>query len=95
MAAGQGADPPRLRQDLVYRPLVDGAMVYDGRTRLVHHLNASATLVWEAVSQGKCMREVAALLAERYEVAAEVSVADVVNTVSMLGEAGLLEESVP
>ena len=37
----------RTRPGLLYRALVDGGMIYDGDSGHVHHLNATAVLVWE------------------------------------------------
>jgi hypothetical protein len=41
------SDNPRQREDLDVNEADDGLIIYDGATDRVHHLNVSATLVFE------------------------------------------------
>lgn len=83
----------RAREDVLYRKLADGGMVYDSVSTQVHHLNASASLVWEACQEGggslaKIVREVCT----RYEVGETDAEADVTAILGRFAQAELLEE---
>ena len=79
------------RDDLVYRKLVDGGMLYDGRSRKVHHLNATAARVWEACQQRKKIGEIARELCRSFEVDSERAGRDVEAILEEFASAGLLQ----
>lgn len=89
MGAGSSLGGPAAR--LVYRPLVDGGMVYDPRGQTVHHLNQSAACVWEACQRGEGREQMAAALCARFEVEARRARADVDALLARFAAAGLLE----
>lgn len=76
--------------ELIYRKLVDGGMIYDSQQQQIHHLNATAALVWEACQQGRSAEEIAAELCRQYEVSAEQARADVEKTLETFAAAGLI-----
>ena len=65
------------RDDLFYRKLVDGGMLYDGRYRRVHHLNATAAFVWEACQRGQETSEMVRDLCRSFDVDDERARTDV------------------
>ncbi len=72
----------RARKDVLYRKLVDGGMVYDSVSTQVHHLNASASLVWESCHEGGSLETIVGEMRARYDVAqadAEVDVAAILR----------------
>ena len=74
----------RTRHDVLYRELVDGGLVYDSRTRQVHHLNAAAALIWQACREGRSARDLAAALCERFQVDETTARADVASVLAAL-----------
>jgi len=82
----------RARHNVLYRKLVDGGLVYDSRTRQVHHLNASAALVWEACREGIPARGLALALCERFQVDESTARADVASILSALSSEDLVIE---
>lgn len=84
-------DQARIRPEVTYRGLVDGGMLYDGRTEQVHHLNATAALIWEGRGRGLDDKQLAAALCERFEVDPERALDDVRSVLQAFEAAGLLE----
>lgn len=80
------------RPDLVYRPLVQGGMVYDPSTRRVHHLNATAAAAWEACSSGATPEEAASQVAARFDVGWKSALEDVRQLLALMRREGLLVE---
>ncbi|MEW6749518.1 MAG: PqqD family protein [Candidatus Latescibacterota bacterium] len=80
----------RVVAGLVYRRLVDGAMIYDPRDQTVHHLNETAACVWEACQRGASREEAAAFLCRDYEVDPERAAGDVDAIVARFAAARLL-----
>ncbi len=80
----------QVRADLLYRKLVDGGMLYDGASGQVHHLNATAALVWEACQAGRKTSEMVLALCSRYEVGAARAREDVREVLQAFARAGLL-----
>ena len=58
----------RVREDLVYRKLADGGMLYDNLQQRVHHLNATAAFVWENCCQRRSSAEIVEQLCASFEV---------------------------
>lgn len=82
----------QVRSELVYRRLVAGGMVYDGKTRRVHHLNEAAALVWEALDQGESQEEAASRLCARFDVDGGRAATDVAAILSAFRGEDLLVE---
>jgi PqqD family protein of HPr-rel-A system len=70
--------------------LGDEAVIYDERTGTVHHLNPPATAIWELLD-GRSIGEVVAVLAETTHVPPDIIRRDVLQALSGLDSAGLLE----
>jgi hypothetical protein len=54
-------------------------------------LNASGTIVWKALANGRGLRDIAVALAERFSVDGERAAADVVAIAQQLIDAGLAQ----
>ena len=80
----------RVRDDLLYRKLVDGGLIYDSSSGSIHHLNDSAALVWEASQEGCSAADIGDSLSARYEVDAGVAVGDAETILQRFLEAGLM-----
>lgn len=80
----------QVRADLLYRQLADGGMLYDSASGQVHHLNATAALVWEACQAGKKTAETVAELCRCYEVEIAQAGADVREILQAFVRAELL-----
>ena len=78
------------RDDLFYRKLVDGGMLYDGQYRRVHHLNATAAFVWEACQKGQDTGEMVRDLCRSYDVEDESARADVAAILERFVDSELL-----
>ena len=81
----------QVRPGLLYRPLVDGGMIYDGAQGQVHHLNASAAQVWELCQAGATSADLIDALRSRYEVGSEQAQADVRRILQSFADAHLLQ----
>jgi hypothetical protein len=70
---------------------VDGeTVVYDPTARLLHHLDAIATAIWDAVDPGAPLGEIAQDLATRFHGDARVVADDVLRLCRQLAADGLL-----
>ena len=81
----------RVRQGLLYRALVDGGMIYDGDRVQVHHLNASAALIWELCQTGASEAALAAALCSQYEVDRAQAQDDLRKILQVFADANLLQ----
>jgi len=82
----------RARDNVLYRGLVDGGLVYDSRTRRVHHLNASAAVVWEACEAGGPPGDLVRALCDHFQVDEATARADVEAVLATLASEGLVSE---
>ncbi len=80
----------QVRSGLHYRALIDGGMLYDEREAMVHHLNATAALVWEGCQRGESTRQLVEAISALYSADANLVHADVVAVLSEFVENGLL-----
>ena len=80
----------RARANLYYRALVDGGLLYDEEAGEVHHLNATAALVWEGCQQGWDAGRIADELCRRFAVDAARARADVQQILAQFIAGGLL-----
>lgn len=80
------------RAAVEYRPLADGGMVYDPDTQQIHHLNATAALIWEECGRNRSAAEIAETLCLRFAVEPTRAAADVEQVLDEFGRQGLLAE---
>jgi Coenzyme PQQ synthesis protein D (PqqD) len=77
--------------DLTISREVNGeTLVLDGRANLIHQLNPTATLILQQAQNGSTAGEIAAALAEQYEVDRETAHRDVAATLARLKELDLI-----
>ena len=70
---------------------VDGeTLVLDSRAGLIHQLNPTATFIWQQARSGSSEKEIAAALAENFDVEFEAAHRDVAVTLARLNELNLL-----
>ena len=70
---------------------VNGEMlVLDGRAELIHQLNPTATFIWQQAQSGSAATEIAAALAEQYDIDLETAHRDVAATLARLKELNLV-----
>ena len=60
------SDKPRRAEPLEVNEAEDGLVVYDSRQDQVHHLNASAALIFDLCDGTRGVDEIAAVLADLY-----------------------------
>lgn len=65
-------------------------LVLDSRAELIHQLNPTATFIWERARSGSPAEEIAAALAEDFDVELETAHRDVAATLARLKELNLL-----
>jgi hypothetical protein len=77
--------------DLTISREVNGeTLVLDGRAKLIHQLNPTATFILQQAQNGSTAGEIAAALAEEYEVDLETAHRDVAATLARLKELDLI-----
>ena len=81
---------PHVREDLTVVVLDGEAVVYDDETGDLHHLNPSATLVFQLCDGSGSARDLASDIAEVYGVGLDVVLPQVRETIERFGAAGLL-----
>ena len=83
---------PRKRDDVLELDMVDGAILYDNESMLVHHLNPSAALIWHLCDGIGSVDELARDIAVEYKLDPK-SITDQVSTViAELDALGLVED---
>lgn len=86
----------KIKEGFVLRRVLDEAIVIaSGKASREFHgmvkLNDSAADIWGWISEGLSEAEVAACLAEKYELSQEKAQADTASMISRMTEAGLLD----
>ena len=81
----------RARDDVLYRKLVDGGLVYDSVSTRIHHLNDSAAFVWEACQGGSQIRDIVTRMCGHYESEAAGMEQDVTSILKEFDRVNLLE----
>ncbi len=82
---------PRRRSDVNSR-VVDGeTVVLDRQQGLIHQLNHTATYIWERCDGRATVEEIAAQLAETFDVASEIALQDVARMTEHFQALQLLE----
>ncbi len=81
---------PRARPDLTARAVDGEAVVLDRAGGKVHQFNRTATFIWSRLDGRSSPQELAAALADAFEVEAETAGRDVEALLAQLGALGLL-----
>ncbi len=81
-----------LKDRLSYRKLADGGILYDGKSRQVHHLNATAAFVFEQCRKGKDFSEIVENMCTTFDVKAKLARDDLKTILRDFEEADLFED---
>jgi hypothetical protein len=84
------AETLRPRSDLTLVELDGEAVIFDETTCELHHLNASATIVWSLMEGTQTARDVASAIAETMNLRREEIEPQVIAVVDTFRSAGLL-----
>ena len=87
--AEQTPDHRRPREDLYYRKLVDGGLLYDEVSGHVHHFNLTAARIWESCQLGQTREQIVADLALCFSLDLESVEADVEATLTAFASSDL------
>lgn len=82
---------PCIRSELTVRLLEDEAIVFDPRSHTTHRLNATALTIWWLCAGADSVRQVAARVAEVYDVSLDRAAADVTGIVAKLNDLDLVD----
>lgn len=80
------------RPDLAVEKTDGELIVLDKAAGKVHQLNSSATFVWNCLSDGVAIDDIALMLSEAFEIEAEVAQSDVETVLNQLKELALIDE---
>ena len=83
---------PRKSADVLELDMGDGAILYDNEARLVHHLNPSATLIWQLCDGSGTAEELAEDIAAEYSLDARAIADQVMTVIAELDALGLVED---
>ena len=86
---------PRKSADVLELDMGDGAILYDNEARLVHHLNPSATLIWQLCDGSGTAEELAGDIASEYSLDAQAIADQVMTVIAELDALGLVEDGRP
>ena len=84
-------DKPVPRDDVMFRELEDGCVIYDPKTEKVHSLNVTAATIWCMLDGNTSASDIAQNIAERTNADMSVVLADVIRTIEDFGKQGLLK----
>ena len=90
---GRRLTSPRVRRDLTVVELDGESVVYDERTRTLHHLNATATVVFSLLDGSSTVSGLAGDLAGAFHLPADQIEGQIASVVETFRSAGLLEGS--
>jgi len=85
-------DRPHVREDLTIVELDGEAVVYDGVTGELHHLNPSATIVLSMCDGARTISAMAEAVSDAFDVALDDVTPQVSSVVERFAEAGLLAD---
>jgi len=85
------SDIPVPRDDVLFRELDDGCVLYDAETEKVHSLNVTAGVIWCLMDGERSLGEIAADVAARSDAEAETVLRDVVRAAGEFARQGLLQ----
>jgi PqqD family protein of HPr-rel-A system len=83
-------DIPQVREDILFRELDDGCVLYDPASEKVHALNQTAGLLWCLIDGNRSVAEMAETLAEASGADAEQVLGDAIRTLEGFERQGLL-----
>lgn len=86
----QPENPPRARDDVLFRELDDEWVVFDPGANQLHVLNLPAAIVWTHCTGELGAGEIAEALQEAFGIDGEEARADVAAALERFSEAGLL-----
>ena len=81
---------PRVREDLQYRELEDGGVLYDTAAERIHTLNATAAYIWNCCDGSHSLVDIAAELQRSLTIVPTTALQDVRQTISQFEQEGLL-----
>src|SRR5262245_584027 len=81
---------PRLREDVQYRELDDGAVIYDTSAEKIHTLNITAAYIWNCCDGDHDLVQIASELREHAKISQEKALQDVRQAVEYFQNEGLL-----
>lgn len=81
-----------MKERLSYRKLADGGILYDGKSRQVHHLNATAAFVWEQCQKGNIFSEIVENMCSKFEVKTKLARDDLKTILRDFSEADLFAD---
>jgi len=84
---------PRKRPGVLELDMGDGAILYDDDGMLVHHLNPSASLIWQLCDGSGSAQELAHDIAEEYGLDPATIVGQVITVIAELDALGLVEDA--
>ena len=82
---------PLRRADVTTRDLDSETLILDRRHQEVHHLNPSASYVWQCCDGRKTVGQIASSMAQEFGIEVEDAQRDVVSLLSQLNALHLLE----
>ncbi|HXK58788.1 MAG TPA: PqqD family protein [Acidobacteriota bacterium] len=82
---------PETRQDLEYRELDDGGVVYDTAFERIHTLNATAAYIWNLCDGTRSVSEIAEGLHQATGIHPDQALVDVVTLLVDFRNQGLLQ----
>ena len=85
------SDVPMPRDDVLFRKLDDGCVLYDPGAGKVHSLNATAALIWCLIDGERPLEAIAAEVCARSNGDAETVLADVLRAADTFARQGLLQ----
>ena len=86
----QATGPLNRRDDLMLRRVQNELLLLDMESKQIHQLNETASFIWDMWNQIPDTREIARLLAQRFEVEEHVALSDVSGLIDKLRELKLL-----
>lgn len=88
---GKTAASNKPRQDLGIEHVDDDVLILDKRNEKIHQLNATASLIWTAVCEGRAVIAIANELVDKFNVSREQAETDVENILQNFVKLNLLE----
>ena len=85
-----GPDYPKRRDDIHTRVVEGEAVLLDRQQDLIHQLNYTATYVWDCCDGRTSLTEIAAQLAEAFDVPQELAVRDLTMVIQQFRDLHLL-----
>ena len=90
--AVSGSFRPHRTADVLELDMGDGVVLYDGDSRLVHHLNPTASVVWQLADGEASVDQLAREIAEELSLDLEETRQQVAGLVAELDALGLVDD---